>query len=719
MKTVFIPILIFFCTLQMIYSQSENGVVALDIPVRNSLMFNRFIANPTFSFVREPNMYIALTNKRELLELEDAPQTFLGTYSGRFGENVGAGIGLFQQNYGVFTTFGGLLNVAYNIRLQEDSNLTFGINAGAYNSGLNNGKVVTNFDDPALENIPSNFSLTASPSFNYGTGFMDFGITLHNIVTYNFQTSGIIKENPEQGIQGHLMYTGYLGGYGFFGESKFTALGKTEFQKDNTILSGTILLTVPKGIWAQASYNTIYGASGGLGINITPQIAIEYQYEKAFMGLSDLGASHEITLAYRFKNNNYYDYSRDEELAGLFTSGSKRKKKKSSKKAVATTPETTITQPEEESIPEDLFTDTREKERIAAKEKARQEAEAQARIASEEKARQEAEAQARIASEEKARQEAETQARIVSEEKEVKETTSEIINPTDAIGQQLNTLTNQTETEAVAQTKLLAQLESAVASKQQTLSDLKEENDLGEQGIFVAPKPFKSITGENEAIENLKINLDTVILRQARKIAQLEALLIDRRKTFKNKDDATNLHFQTTLATLKSEQNKAIKTREALVSSLTQIAVATAFERKRRIKRASYTNEEARYSQDRARLAAIKQNTPKQQTPLAIEDLDFGEERNTNIQILKNVSNTESGYYLVVAVHNDSGKRDDFLTKVVASGKQNIDFFYDVNTSKYYIYTQKFDSIQEANAALNLKGNNIYEEKMSLLKIEN
>ncbi len=131
MKIIVIPILLFFCVIQITYSQAEDGVVALDVPVRNSMMFNRFEVNPTFSFVREQNKHITVTNKREHMEIEDAPQTYLFNYSGRFRENIGAGIGLFQQNYGVLTTFGGIVNFAYNIRLQEDSNLTFGINIGA------------------------------------------------------------------------------------------------------------------------------------------------------------------------------------------------------------------------------------------------------------------------------------------------------------------------------------------------------------------------------------------------------------------------------------------------------------------------------------------------------------------------------------------------------------------------------------------------------------
>ena len=746
MKTTAIHIALFFCFVQIGYSQAEDGVVALDIPARNSLMFNRHVANPTFSFVREQNKYITVTNKRELVAIEDAPLTYFFNYSGRIKENIGAGIGVYQQNYGVLTSFGGIVNFAYNVRVQEDSNFTFGINIGAYKSGLNSGKVVSNFDDPALDNIPSNFLLTINPGVNYGTGFMDFGVALNNIVTYNFNTSALIEENPKQGFQGHIMYTGYFGGYGFFGESKFSTLARSEFQKDATIISGVMMLTVPKGVWAQVGYNTKYGASGGIGINITPQIAIEYNYEKPFVGLTNLGAAHEITLAYRFKNKNYYDYGSDDDLAGLFTTEKKQKKTSTKKKEVAevsekpTLEEQSKLATEEQArlaAEEQTRLAAKEQTRLAAEEKARLASEEQARLASEEKARLASEEQAKLAAEEQARLATEEQARLAAEEQarlaaeEQARLASEeqarldvekgslIQNPTDDIGKSISELTIQTDKSSKTQAQFLENLQAAVTIKENDLKDLKEENDLSEQNIYVEPKPFKSISEENEAIELLKINLDTIILRQKKKIKQLESLLQERVITFKDPNDETNLYYRNKITTLKSEQEKAIRTRESLVSTLEEITIATDFERKRRIKRAAYNNDLDRYTQDRKILASLRQNTSINETPLAIEDIDFGRERNNNIQILKNVQNTESGYYLVLAVHNDVIKRNEFLVQVISAGYKEVDFFFDVNTSEYYIYSKKFDAIEEVDRELSTKLDKPYNQKINIIKIEN
>jgi type IX secretion system PorP/SprF family membrane protein len=681
-KTIPIHIILLFFCLKTGYSQSDNGVVALDIPVRNSLTFNRYVANPTFSFVREQNKYITATSKREMLGIEDGPLTYFFNYSGRIKENIGAGIGVFQQNYGVLTTFGGIINFAYNARIQEDSNFTFGMNIGAYRSGLNSGNVITNIDDPALNNIPSNFLLTVNPGLNYGTGFMDFGISYNNIVTYNFNASALVEENPKQGLQGHIMYTGYIGGYGFFGNSKFSALAESEFQKETTIVSGAIMITIPKGIWAQVSYNTQYGASGGLGVNITPQIAIEYNYEKPFVGLSDFGASHEITLAYRFKNNNYYDYSRDDELAGLLTFEKKERK-------VSKTQEKTTTDDQD-------------------------------RIATEEQARQLAEEQPRIAAQEQIIVDTEEQARLVAEE-EVRIAAEKLLisNPTDNVGKSISALTLETERSNETQIQLIVDLESAVAIKENDLKELKEENDLSEQNIYVAPKPFKSLSEENEAIERLKISLDTIRSDQNKKIAALESLLAERVISFTDPIDETNLYFKNKINILKLEQEKAIRNRDLLVSSLEQISIATDFERKRRIKRATFDNAQDRYTQDRNTLDSLKQNVTLRINQLSLEVIDFGRERNNNIQILKNIEQTESGYYLILAIHSTVIKRDKFLVQVISSGNKEVDFFFNVSTSEYYIYSKRFDNINETQRELASKSDEPYNEKLNIIKIEN
>jgi len=272
------------------------------------------------------------------------------------------------------------------------------------------------------------------------------------------------------------------------------------------------------------------------------------------------------------------------------------------------------------------------------------------------------------------------------------------------------------------QDELFEKIGDVVSIKNQDLKDLKEENDLSEQGISVEPKPFKSITEENNRLKTMIANLDKVIESRNLEIDKIKQLYKEKYDGQQTVDtvylDEVYMFYNKTIDRLTKEQIEAAQTKIKLQLELEDINVATEFERNRRIKRALFNNEEERYAIDRATLKNIKSTTSTGQV-FRNEDFDFGEEQSSSVQILKNIDNVSNGYYLIIAVHNDIQKRNDFIAKVYASGRTDVDFFYDVKTSRYFIYYDKFDSINTANEALKSKGNRPYNTKMSLVKIEN
>ena len=810
MKQYFIVIALFLFVSQILYSQ-EDGVVSFTLPIRNSLKFNRYIINPTFSLVREQNPYISLYNKRQWTQFENAPQTYLFSYSGRFRENEAIAFGVFQQNYGILTTVGAVANYAHNVQLQNDSNLTFGINLGFYKSGLDESKIITNYPDPSLENIPSNSLIMVNPGINYGTTFLDFGLSVNNLVLYNMSTSKIIEDDPEKTIEAHIMHTGYVDTYGFFDRSKFSGLVKAEFKKDKTIISGLAMFSVPVGIWAQAGYNSVYGISGGIGMNITKNISFEYNYETGTGNLSSFGASHEIGFAYKFKNkNSSYAYTDDEDDGSIIPPADSRisysqpklsaeeKAKKEQQaaevkvrraavaeaklaadakakedalaktklaadakakadalaqaklaaaakaKADALTKPKPITdsKPKTDALAQAKLAadakakaDALAKAKLAADAKAKADALAQAKLAADAKAKADALAKTKLAADTKAKADALAQAKLagdakakadaLAQEKLATDTKAKAdsiakanVLPKDDIAKSMDNIALSLENAKKTQQQLLTNLNATVSAKQKDLQDMKEENDLSEKGIFKEPKPFKSTAGENNALETLNLQIAEVNKIQNDKIKELEGLYSQRIKKVSDNNESLNQYYLKTIQTLKTEQSLALQSNKDLVSSLEKIKVATEIEKKRRIKRAAFVNEQDRFTQDKATLNRIKETTAYSATPLKAADFDYGEEQ-SNMQILKSIKNVDSGYYLVVAVHSDVAKRDAFLTKTVAAGQSNVNFFYDVNTSKYFIYYDKFDNIEEAKKALQSKGSTPYNGKMSIAKIEN
>ena len=710
--------LIIFLAVTYVSAQESNAVVALSLPVRNSLMFNRHLINPTFSFVREQHKYISIYNKREFIQFEDAPVTYLANYSGRFGENTGAGLSLFQQNFGVLTTFGGVLNYAYNARIQRDNNLTFGLNIGAYSSGINTGSVTTNFSDPSIQNAPNNFMLTINPGINYGTVFFDFGISATNLALYNFESSTLETDIPNQGIQGHMMYTGYISSRGFFDDSKFTGLIRSEFRKDETIVAANAMLTIPKGLWIQGGYNSSFGASGGIGLNITQDIALEYNYEMAFGEINPFGPSHEITLAYRFKSNKYYDYSRQDKVSGLISNKKprviKRNKSKSFKNPVK------ITTTRDPNTDKDRLADS-----IPEKPIAENKANTSEKV--DDITTETIEAQTTLR---------DTIPYETPKNSEVREIVTDSTSKSTAVAnsidndslvsklaneknKEITALINLIETSRTLQNQLLDDYNKTIDSKDETLKYMKEENDLSEQGIPVKPRPFKSITAENDALQSIKTELERISLVKDKNIKRLNELYDNLYEADTIVNEVVMLFYKKKIKAIETKQKEVVELTQQLETRLDSINIGIEFEKRRRIKRAEFDNEEERYNQDRATLENLKETITVTGMDYSEDDFDYGFEGSNNIQILKNVNYAESGYYLILAVHDNISRRNEFIKKVIESGELDIDFFYDVNTSKYYIYVKKFPDIQQANNLINTRSSKPYNKNLSIVKIEN
>ena len=268
-------------------------------------------------------------------------------------------------------------------------------------------------------------------------------------------------------------------------------------------------------------------------------------------------------------------------------------------------------------------------------------------------------------------------------------------------------------TKALAQS--LKRLDSLAKSRQSDLNDLKEENDTG---IIKPEKPFQSASIARKQLESLKSEIEEGTKSQTEFISQFDNLLKERLKKIPSKTDAINLGYQKSIDNLKSEILKLQQVTTSIDAKLEKINADIVIEKKRNIKKANFENGQGRYEKDRSALQAIKQSTTKIPGIPKPEDFDFGSEEN-NMQILKKIDNTTTGFYIILAVHKDVAKRDAFIGRVVASGENDVDFFYSVSSGKYFIYIKKTDNLSEATRILNEKDGKGYNSKRNIIKIEN
>ncbi|WP_108869041.1 PorP/SprF family type IX secretion system membrane protein [Aquimarina aquimarini] len=308
-------LLIIVCiSFNLLRGQDENtttyGVLPTDIPTHNLVKYNRFYFNPTFSLVRENKKSINVYNKTQWASFNDNPQTYLINYTANFDEQIGVSIGLHQQNEGIYRYFGGIANFAYNVEIDRDMNLTFGMNLGFSQSGiksnidaatsiiLNSGVEVS---DPVILNYEKSsvFQLTPGANFNYAE--FDVGVSVSNLVAYNLTASELLTDN--MAFRGHVMYTTSLQR-----RSDKTIRGMVYANMlpdtgadSNLRYGGNVIVDLPELGWAQAGYNSFYGASVGIGGNITSNVSVGYTYETGLGDTSNFGATHEVSLAYNFE----------------------------------------------------------------------------------------------------------------------------------------------------------------------------------------------------------------------------------------------------------------------------------------------------------------------------------------------------------------------------------------------------------------------------------
>ncbi|MBF6659216.1 PorP/SprF family type IX secretion system membrane protein [Flavobacterium columnare] len=1091
-----------------------NGVRPFDVLAKNSLKFNKYIINPSFSHVREDESFISFYNKRKWIGFENSRTDYFFSLSGKFQDLNGYGIGLFQNNENIYSTFGVVGNFARNIEIIQDSNLTFGLNLAYINSGINSGKIITNVQESILSNVAKYSLISINPGINFGTGFFDIGIVANNLFYYNLNPSGLVQGNPAKNFGLHAMYTGYIDRDGILERAKFSALGRAEIGTGYTGFGASLLFNAPKAGWVQAGYDSLNGINAGIGFVLAKKLSIGYGIEKPLGNFSNFGLSHEFTLAYKLRGYGDYEDERPivkassktnpkasdkavavkkktpqelakeraaelalkqqqekarleaerlrkekelaearakaemearlkaekdrldalkakeaaearakaemearlraeqdknkalseaerqrqerlanearlkaeaaaklkaeqerlakekagtdvkskieadakakaealarekaeserlakekaeaarlakekseadtkakaEALAREKAESERLAKEKSEADAKAKAEALAREKAESERLAKEkaeadakakaealarekaeserlakekaeadakakaeaLAREKAESERLAkekseaeakakaealarekaeserlAKEKAEAEAKAKAEALAREKAESErlakekAEAEAKAKAEalarekaeserlakEKAEAEAKAKAEALAREKAESERLAKEKAEADAKAKaealtrekaeserlakekseaeakakaealarekaeserlakekseaeakakaealarekaeserlakekseaeakakaealarekaeserlakekseaeelarkealktaedkEIDNLSNVIEDSQKLQSESIKKFQSIVLEKEKELMAMRKANDDSEKGI-VAPVQeveFKSMSQANKAIESLKSEIALNIKQQDQFIAEYQTLAAERLKKIPNKNDVINQSYLKTIEKLKQDKARSEEESKQLITKLEDIKTQTEIEKRRRIKRANFEDASAKYQKDRATLSQIKASTTPTDQAYKSTDFDYGDSDQMNMQIVKNVPNEKAGFYMVLATHKDEARRDAFVKKAIQAGEKNIDFFYDISTGTYFIYSKHYDEINEADEAMKNKGEKPYNGKMVIIKIE-
>ena len=301
-------IIIFALTSISISAQTDTSD-EFTIPSQTFMRFNRHLVNPTMSIFNTYKSEYVAYHRNQWFDYEESPKTYMVNYSRNNYENSAYGLGVYQQEIGVWKSFGAIANYAKGVRLNDETILSLGFNMVFFNSGLNRGKIITGEADPFLDQYDNTSLLMLNPGLSLQFGKFNFGVYGDNLVDYNFSSSEMQTKFGDKTISSHLSYIHSLeNASNLFENSSLTFLARGRYiAMEDLDYSAGILYNVPRAGWAQASYSDYYGVSGGLGINISQKIAIGYNYEKGFDNtITNLGATHELFLALTLDSNEEF-----------------------------------------------------------------------------------------------------------------------------------------------------------------------------------------------------------------------------------------------------------------------------------------------------------------------------------------------------------------------------------------------------------------------------
>lgn len=305
-----IPILFLFMISRSL--AQDLPIISINNPSHNNLLYNRFLLNPAFSFVRESNRNISVLSRNQWVTFDDSPKSYSLNYSGKLSDRKGFGLGVFKRTEGVMSSSGGVGNFAIHVPFDEDFGMTLGVNASLYVIGIDKSRINTDVPDPSLMALENATILSFHPALNLNYKDFDFGLYTENLVKYNFVSDGYLNYLADVTYYAHAMHTlAFENLEAIFEEGTLQSIVIARNNPNyNMNYNLSAVANFPKLGWAQGGYDSYYGISAGIGFHLLHNLSVGYVYERMIKDeLSNLGATHEFSLTFNPFSKDRKDWS--------------------------------------------------------------------------------------------------------------------------------------------------------------------------------------------------------------------------------------------------------------------------------------------------------------------------------------------------------------------------------------------------------------------------
>jgi len=272
---------------------------------------------------------------------------------------------------------------------------------------------------------------------------------------------------------------------------------------------------------------------------------------------------------------------------------------------------------------------------------------------------------------------------------------------------------------------LMAKLDSLVAAMDDDLKELKRMDILNvEESKRLEKQSSEGINKTNELSSQLKKELAENRKVYAGLMNKVEKIAVEENQEYKKKireseKKANTEPLQQRLSLeeinrYKEDQQKGDEKNQLLIAKIDSLDNQKKIEVKRHISKASYYSMEARKFDDKLALVKLKKyqdeavkkqkknNTVENSKTISLEEMKqelkdnpLRPDKTVKVEVYDNLREVSNGYYLVLGIFTDAVDRDKLIMKLIDSGDFNASFFFNINSLSYYVYSDKFENMEE------------------------
>lgn len=272
---------------------------------------------------------------------------------------------------------------------------------------------------------------------------------------------------------------------------------------------------------------------------------------------------------------------------------------------------------------------------------------------------------------------------------------------------------------------LMAKLDSLVNTMNNDLVDLKRMDILNvDESKRLEKQSYESIGKTSELSSQLKKELAENRKAYAGLMNKVERIAVEENQEYKKKVRESEKNkpsvslqkrlFLEDIKKYKIDQEQGDAQNQLLIAKIDSLDTQKTIEIKRHISKASYYSMEARKFDDKVALIKLKKyqdeaikNQNKENSEVVSKAVSLEEmrqelkenplknEKNVKIEVFDNLKEVSNGYYLVLGIFTDATPRDKFIMQLIDAGDFNASFFFNVNSLSYYVYSDKFENMEE------------------------